>query len=396
MDSLFYLLDRTFQMTLIPVRAYDGSGKVAIFNRGYKPEYDPFTMGDLKPVIISEAEKITLPFLKTEEDTCAYGIMKDPTNCVIVLGPILIRHMSDYERHKYARSHRVPSEELKIALGSLHVLSSTLALLYFARTGEKLTESGIDIKSENEPTRLTVNEKDVNKYIMQNVEDDIGHITYKTEFLYLKQIREGDVEGITNYIDPNFNLNDVGQLAKKPLKHFEYMICSSITLATRAAIEGGVAPQTAYAISDLYMQRLETCESVDDFFAIQVEMKLAYAMQVKSARDTRSKTSYVEKSKIFIANHLNKPFELEELAKELSLNKAYLSRKFKEEIGMGIMHYTRLQRVEAAANMLKYSDESISTIANYLCFPSQSHFGAVFKELKGVTPQKYRDTEKVT
>ena len=57
------------------------------------------------------------------------------------------------------------------------------------------------------------------------------------------------------------------------------------------------------------------------------------------------------------------------------------------------MHYTRKKRIEAAANMLKYSQESIITIANYLCFPSQSHFTAVFKEFKGITPQKYRETE---
>jgi len=56
------------------------------------------------------------------------------------------------------------------------------------------------------------------------------------------------------------------------------------------------------------------------------------------------------------------------------------------------MGYARKKRIEAAANMLKFSDEKISAIAIYLTFPSQSHFVKVFKELMGKTPKQYRDS----
>ena len=63
---------------------------------------------------------------------------------------------------------------------------------------------------------------------------------------------------------------------------------------------------------------------------------------------------------------------------------------------MGIAEYTSRRRIQAAENMLKYSDIPIAAIAQYLCFHSQSYFGAVFKEYTGLSPRRYREQEKVT
>ena len=42
--------------------------------------------------------------------------------------------------------------------------------------------------------------------------------------------------------------------------------------------------------------------------------------------------------------------------------------------------------------MLRFSDYSISQIAGYLGYGSQSYFGAVFKKETGVTPGEYRNS----
>jgi AraC-like DNA-binding protein len=180
-------------------------------------------------------------------------------------------------------------------------------------------------------------------------------------------------------------------MAQNPFKQYEYMVCSCIALATRAAIRGGLDPTSAYAASDLLNQRLEKCRTIPDILRLQRDVMTGFAEQVRQARIKRSKISCVEKSKLYIENHLNIPFHLEDLAKEIGGNESYLSRRFSEETGMGIQKYTRIRRVEAAADLLKYSDKGIADIAFYLCFPSQSHFGAVFKSHFGLTPAKYRE-----
>lgn len=48
------------------------------------------------------------------------------------------------------------------------------------------------------------------------------------------------------------------------------------------------------------------------------------------------------------------------------------------------------KRIEAAENMLKYSDYSCLDISEYLCFSSESHFIQVLKKHTGYTPKAYR------
>ena len=46
--------------------------------------------------------------------------------------------------------------------------------------------------------------------------------------------------------------------------------------------------------------------------------------------------------------------------------------------------------MERASNLLVYSDLTLSAIAEYVHFPTQSYFGKIFKQLKGMTPNNYR------
>ena len=68
------------------------------------------------------------------------------------------------------------------------------------------------------------------------------------------------------------------------------------------------------------------------------------------------------------------------------------STLFKQETGMGIASYIRKKRMEAACNMLRYSDIPYAEIAQILAFSSQSHFIQVFKADTGMTPHEYRNS----
>ena len=72
------------------------------------------------------------------------------------------------------------------------------------------------------------------------------------------------------------------------------------------------------------------------------------------------------------------------------MSHSYLTKKFKEYEGITIQQYIISEKLKAAANMLKYSDASISEIAEYLSFASQSHMGQYFKKAYQMTPKEYR------
>ena len=398
MDNLLFLAGQYHKMSAIPVSVLNVNGSTFVYERGYTCDSNPLRYGDILSRIITKTETRDIPFIVYEDGICAYGGMKDTSSCIIVFGPVELQRLSKSDVQKYAITRGIPLNEFKIVSRSIRELTAVLTTLYFIRFGKEISEKQM-IDDSDDTGMHSMEMFDIVNYIMQNTEDDVRRMSYDSEIAYLDIIRNGDIE--SNLInrqdnDSSGNINRVARLADKPTKHFEYMVCSSITLATRAAIDGGVEPNVAYLLSELYMRRLEQCsDSISSIISLHLEMTTDFTKNVRSAKDQRKRISYVEKCKMYIVEHLNKPFNIDELTKELNINKAYLSKKFKEEIGMSIMEYTRTQRIEAATGMLKYSDKSITTIATFLCFASQSHFGAMFKKIKGITPQQYRSENQV-
>lgn len=93
----------------------------------------------------------------------------------------------------------------------------------------------------------------------------------------------------------------------------------------------------------------------------------------------------------YIYDHLHETIRTEDLAAQTGLNRSYLSTLFKKETGFSISEYILSKRIEAAQNMLKFSEYSFAEIAAILAFSSQSHFIRVFKAHTGYTPRKYRN-----
>ena len=92
----------------------------------------------------------------------------------------------------------------------------------------------------------------------------------------------------------------------------------------------------------------------------------------------------------YIYDNLHTKITLDKLAETVNLSPAYLSRLFHKEVGMTISEYIMMKRIQAAENMLKFSEYSSLEISNYLCFSSESHFIHLFKKHTGETPKNYR------
>lgn len=92
----------------------------------------------------------------------------------------------------------------------------------------------------------------------------------------------------------------------------------------------------------------------------------------------------------YIYYHLNEKIRLSDLAQHVGLNTSYLSELFKKETGLTLSDYILQRRIEAASNMLRYSDYTFVEISSTLAYSTQSHFIHVFKKATGMTPRQYR------
>ena len=191
--------------------------------------------------------------------------MKDTSECIIVFGPVTVFN---------------PSQSASIV-----AMGSALGMLYLLRYRQIVAGNAL-FSQEEEVIQRADYEK--TSYTGKNIENKIERLSYEYERAYLEQIKNGDVEGIKNRGNIQGAEKMIGRMAKKPLKQFEYMICTAISLATRAAIDGGLDPNSAYALSDLYLQRLENCKDVEGMFALSRERSLNFAKQVNLVKQKRS------------------------------------------------------------------------------------------------------------
>jgi AraC-like DNA-binding protein len=59
-------------------------------------------------------------------------------------------------------------------------------------------------------------------------------------------------------------------------------------------------------------------------------------------------------------------------------------------MGVSVSEYIQQLKIDAAKNMLLYSDFSPARISSILAFPDQSYFTQVFKKYTGLTPRKFQ------
>lgn len=398
MENTSFLLKQIHLMTYLPVRCYDRSGEVTLFTRGYDRDADPLVCDEaLKARLVAQAADQAGPKL-VHEDQWMYGLCLDDMENVIVLGPAAETRPTAAQLRQYRLVHSIKQGSFYIVKKSAKEVASALSMLCFAISGKTIEEEQILTEQTDADRKAGQQTNQFTKYMMESAEFSTRAFNYADELAYIEKIRTGDLLEVEQLLPQHFLNMDgdqYGKLAENALKRIEYLACTTIVLASRAAIQGGLEPLTSYLMSDLFLQRLEKCDSVYKVLQLLPEISITFARRVRERKEARSNLSYVEQCKAYIHKHLNRPFSVDDVANSIGVDKSYLSRCFTREEGIPIMQYARKQRVEAAANMLKYSSESILTISSYLCFHSQSHFGRVFKDHIGTTPRRYREKYKV-
>ena len=81
---------------------------------------------------------------------------------------------------------------------------------------------------------------------------------------------------------------------------------------------------------------------------------------------------------------------LKDLGKKYYVNAAYLGQSFRKQYGESFKDYLNRIRIEAAVELLMYSDKKIYEIAEEVGYKDLDYFINKFIALKGCTPAKFR------
>ena len=225
-----------------------------------------------------------------------------------------------------------------------------------------------------------------------NRENEVFHAPYEDEFQFYHAVKQGDLKKVEELLDekPLHRKQGMGTLAKSHLQSLKYHFAISAAMVARYCIEGGMAHETAYVLSDYYIAKADLCGSGEQLSALLREMMSDYTGRMAELRLKGAYTKTIRQCVEYIYKNLHMPIRLTELAQITGMNASQLSKQFKKEVGMPVSSYILARKLETARNMLLYSEYSISEIAAVFAFSSQSHFTQAFRKYYGETPLQCR------
>lgn len=234
----------------------------------------------------------------------------------------------------------------------------------------------------------------------ENIQNGAEILTTQTDFIrdthhdplmekrLLSIIKEGRLDELRKF---NFSGEErAGVLSKSSqIRSKKNISIAGITLATRAAIDGGLNPEIAFSLSDIYIQQLENLFNLRDIDELQAKAVLTLTEKVKQLKNKQfSKT--ITDCKHYIYDSRFEKLTLTDIAIKVNLSQSYLSTLFKKETGITVSDYIQQVKIEEAKNFLTYTSTSLSEISSLLNFSDQSYFTKVFKKITGLTPDQYK------
>jgi YesN/AraC family two-component response regulator len=100
--------------------------------------------------------------------------------------------------------------------------------------------------------------------------------------------------------------------------------------------------------------------------------------------------SKMEKVKQYLQRNLDKKIGLKDLSQEINLSPKYISRLFKERVGIGLSDFRLKIRMDKAEELLGSSGSSIEDISRQLGYRNPESFIRMFEKMYKRTPTQYR------
>ncbi len=217
------------------------------------------------------------------------------------------------------------------------------------------------------------------------------HPPYFLEQEEVRMIRNGDKNNALKVLS-EINSLKRATLAQDPLRSLKNSLICSCTLFTRAAISAAVPADEAFTLSDAFILQIERLQDMKALDALESTMMLQFIDHVNRHKSAQL-SSTIRRAVTYIDDHLSEKLTLPLIARQVYIHPDYLSSRFKQEMSISLTSFIQKRRIEEACHFLRYSQSSVSDIAGFYQFCSQSHFIQIFKKHIGMTPAQYRNMQ---
>ena len=394
MQDIITYLQLFYRSTFLPVHYYRGEQCLFVLPDA-SPEYDLAAMYR-KPLL----DKGTgMDYVSTGE-FLHYGIVRNlQTDEYIIAGPVtparirpqaLPRILND-SSISFDYKEKVEEFLQMTPLFAFDQFICLLSILYKELNGKLINPLNY-FENVSAKSMSAISEKHSSALFLAN-EEQLFHNTYHFEQELYRYVENGDSVGLEQMFQ-KIPWLQVGKTSENSLRQEKNIFITTITMITRHSIAGGLDIETAYQLSDTYIQSSEKAQAVDEISRLSLAAIKDFTARVAACKVPVGMSPEIYQCIRFISSHINQPISVDDVAAAVGRSRSHISRQFKKELGFNLSDYIMRKKLEEGKSLLAYSDKSLSAISEYLCFSSQSYFQNVFKKKYGMTPLEYRKSNR--
>ena len=397
MDDLKYFMDKMGIRRKMPVFLTDASFRVRVSNEEFFDSAGFFAEnGDLKDLLEARCETLRCPVVYVEREKFIYACLAIGENSgereegYLVFGPAPLGTVRKADIWSYRNiCGFAPEHSVGWSL-SVDDFMMYVSMCYYALSRRQIDEEEMLRRNCLSLERLRSWEEEI--AAGRRSEGERAHHSWMAEQKFWQMFRECRPK--EELISFGKGLAQ-GELAKESYHQMEYGCVIFISTASRIAMEEGVSPGKSYSLSDHFLQKLELCRSQIEIGHLQEEAYDAFLAEMTRAKQSAKSSGYINACKDYIAAHRTQNIRVNDIAESLGVSHGYLTKIFTEAEGVTIRQYIIAEKSRAAANMIRFSDASLTDISEYLSFSSPSHMGQCFKRQYHMTPREYRERYRV-
>lgn len=376
----------------LPIALYGENGFIC--SAGHITQEDPY------PFVYEKLRSTGSPSVYVSSDTGYFGLVSaGDGKSSFIIGPTYSTPVTDSVIRAFMKKNAIALSsysETEAFLSNIPTYSynqflNLLLYLHYTFTGESL-ELSQAFNITDTAYQSSIGQQLTEKSFYREQEQR-EHGTYSFERQMIDFVKSGDVNGLNKFLLAAAKISrfNEGKLADTPLRQAKNIFIGFVTIIGKdAAIPGGLDIEQTYQLIDTYIQECEKLQTVEAVKNLQYNMPLDFAKRVAQQKLPENVSSDIFECIQFISSHSNELIGVDEVVEHIGKSRAYLQKKFAQEIGMGIGAYITKCRLREAEHLLRFTDKSLSEISSYLCFSSQSHFQNVFKKSYGITPAEFR------
>ena len=338
------------------------------------------------------------PSTYISESQGVYGKILLQMGGAIVVGPAYSVPITDDIIRSYLHEIGCPTKNWDVIKAVLNQtermdyqkFARYLTFLYWSLTREKVNLSEHynfqDINKSRDISVLQTRETSEAK------ENGIRHNTYDYEQKLFALIREGDTRKLLEFMVRNNTVNMYrGDLSENPLRNAQNRFVMAVTkVGALSALPGKLDTETTYQLIDSYIRECDRAKSVAEIERLEYIMVMDFCQRIGANRAPRGISQEIYTCMNYIREKTNERITVSDVAQHIGRSQSYLNVHFRNETGITVSNYIMQCKLEEAARLLEFSEQTLAEISCYLNFSSQSYFQNLFKREYGITPMQYR------